>query len=88
MKGSQFPVCWNGNERNPWRISLSDLVLRKIRLRRSINDAEKPPWGRRLWVFRLHLLGAICHYIFTVKGLASLKLSVDSAGRTISLFPV
>jgi len=51
-------------------------------------DAEKPPGGRRLLVFRLYLLGAICHYIFTVKGLASLKLSVDSAGRTISLFPV
>ena len=55
---------------------------------RKHRDAEKPPRGRWLCVFRLCSLGAICHYIFTVKGLASLKLSVDSAGRTISLFPV
>jgi hypothetical protein len=46
-------------------------------------DAEKPPGGRRLCVFRLYML---CHYIF--RGSASLKLRVDSAGRTISLFPV
>jgi len=51
-------------------------------------DAEKPPLGRRRCVFRLYLLGGICHYIFTVRGSASLKLRVDSAGRTISLFPV
>jgi len=51
-------------------------------------DAEKPPLGRWLCVFRLYLLGGICHYIFTVRGWASLKLRVESAGWTISLFPV
>jgi hypothetical protein len=39
-------------------------------------------------VFRLYLLGGICRYIFTVTGSASLKLRVDSAGRTISFSPV
>jgi len=49
---------------------------------------EKPPCGRRLCVFRLRLLGGIYRYIFTIVGSASLKLSVDSAGRTISFSPV
>jgi hypothetical protein len=59
------------------------LVLRKVRLRRSIVMQKSRPGGRRLCVFRLYML---CHYIF--RGSASLKLRVDSAGRTISLFPV
>ncbi len=63
------------------------LVLRKVRLRRSIVMQESRR-GRGGFVFRLYLLGGICHYIFTVRGSASLKLRVDSAGRTISLFPV
>jgi hypothetical protein len=49
-------------------------------------DAEKPPGGEVS--FGPYLLDGICHYIFTVRGSASLKLRVDSAGRTISLFPV
>jgi hypothetical protein len=33
-------------------------------------------------------LGEICGYILTVRGSVSLKLSADSAGRTISFSPV
>ena len=46
------------------------------------------PGGRRFCVFRLYLLGGICRYIFTATGSVSLKLRVDSAGRTISFSPV
>jgi hypothetical protein len=63
------------------------LVLRKVRLRRSIAMPEKPP-GEAALCLSAVLARGICHYIFTVRGSASLKLMVDSAGRTISLFPV
>ena len=60
------------------------LVLGKVRLRRSIVMQKNRPRRRRC-VFRPYLLDGICHYIFTVRGSASLKLRVDSAGRTIGV---
>lgn len=61
------------------------LVLRKVRLRRSIVIQKSRPGGGGFVSFGC---SGIRHYIFTVKGLASLKLRVDSAGRTISFSPV
>jgi len=45
------------------------------------------PWGGGFVSFGC-LARRYRHYIFTVRGSASLKLRVDSAGRTISLLPV
>ena len=64
------------------------LVLRKVRLRRSIVMQKSRLRGEAALCFGCTCSRGICHYIFTVRGSASLKLRVDSAGRTISLFPV
>jgi hypothetical protein len=53
----------------------------------SFCDGKAALWEAALCVSP-YLLRGIYRYIFTVVGSASLKLSVDSAGRIISFSPV
>jgi hypothetical protein len=54
----------------------------------SIIMQKSRPGGGGFVFFGCTCSALSANYIFTVKGLASLKLRVDSAGRTISFSPV